>query len=162
MGPRDRLTALQRQFAIKISRAYRTVSLAAALAIAGLLPIDRRLQEAKLYYEIKRGRPLTQEPEAELETQVPYYNTDHPAKQTPVYYETITDAGAGALQERGIAEPWVYTDGSKIEGKVGAALTVWVIGAETTHRTFRLENLLLRLPGGDAGYSESDRSDREA
>ncbi|GBP79431.1 Retrovirus-related Pol polyprotein from type-1 retrotransposable element R1 4 [Eumeta japonica] len=39
---RSALSSLQRGFAIKICRAYRTVSLTSAMILAGLLPLDLR------------------------------------------------------------------------------------------------------------------------
>ncbi|GBP31133.1 hypothetical protein EVAR_77430_1 [Eumeta japonica] len=42
-------------FAIKISRAYRTVSLTSAMILAGLLPLDLRIREAEALYKAKKG-----------------------------------------------------------------------------------------------------------
>ncbi|GBP92218.1 hypothetical protein EVAR_84175_1 [Eumeta japonica] len=46
---RSALSSLQRGFAIKICRAYRTVSLTSAMILAGLLPLDLRIREAEAY-----------------------------------------------------------------------------------------------------------------
>ncbi|GBP26459.1 hypothetical protein EVAR_85961_1 [Eumeta japonica] len=61
MGPatelemiRSALSSLQRGFAIKICRAYRTVSLTSAMILAGLLPLDLRIREAEALYKAKR------------------------------------------------------------------------------------------------------------
>ncbi|CAK1591641.1 unnamed protein product [Parnassius mnemosyne] len=46
LGVRKQLNTVQRGFAQKIIKAYRTVSLHSALVLAGLLPLDLRFQEA--------------------------------------------------------------------------------------------------------------------
>ncbi|GBP97291.1 Retrovirus-related Pol polyprotein from type-1 retrotransposable element R1 4 [Eumeta japonica] len=51
---RSALSSLQRGFAIKICRAYRTVSLTSAMILAGLLPLDLRIREAEALYKAKR------------------------------------------------------------------------------------------------------------
>ncbi|GBP10282.1 Retrovirus-related Pol polyprotein from type-1 retrotransposable element R1 4 [Eumeta japonica] len=52
---RSALSSLQRGFAIKICRAYRTVSLTSAMILAGLLPLDLRIREAEALYKAKKG-----------------------------------------------------------------------------------------------------------
>lgn len=52
---KTKLDALQRGFAQRACRAYRTTSLTSALVLSGLLPIDLRIQESATLYEAKKG-----------------------------------------------------------------------------------------------------------
>ncbi|CAK1602629.1 unnamed protein product [Parnassius mnemosyne] len=56
LGVRRLLNTVQRGFAQKIIKAYRTVSLHSALALAGLLPLDLRIQESASLFRAKRGK----------------------------------------------------------------------------------------------------------
>lgn len=61
---------IQRLSAIRVIRAYRTTSEAAALVIAGMLPFDLVAKEAKLYFEAKtRGTEITAESRANIREQ---------------------------------------------------------------------------------------------
>ncbi|GBP95358.1 Putative 115 kDa protein in type-1 retrotransposable element R1DM [Eumeta japonica] len=79
---RSALSSLQRGFAIKICRAYRTVSLTSAMILAGLLPLDLRIREAEALYKAKKGLSMDYLPPGKelrtLQTLRP-----HPAKQCP-------------------------------------------------------------------------------
>ncbi|XP_046976355.1 uncharacterized protein LOC124542451 [Vanessa cardui] len=55
LGVQKHLNAVQRGFAQKLCKSYRTVSLNAALVLAGILPLDLRIQEAAALYEARRG-----------------------------------------------------------------------------------------------------------
>ncbi|GBP19863.1 hypothetical protein EVAR_75156_1 [Eumeta japonica] len=52
---RSALNSLQRGFAIKICRVYRTVSFTSAMILAGLLSLDLRAWEAEALYKAKKG-----------------------------------------------------------------------------------------------------------
>jgi hypothetical protein len=54
-----------------------------------------------------------------------------------VCYESIENINSE--QEHHITGPQIYTDGSKLEGKVGAALTWWEHRKEFMYETFALE-----------------------
>ncbi|CAK1595525.1 unnamed protein product [Parnassius mnemosyne] len=56
LGVRKQLNTVQRGFAQKIIKSYRTVSLHSALALSGLLPLDLRVQEAASLFEARRGK----------------------------------------------------------------------------------------------------------
>lgn len=66
------LNQVQRAFAQKISKSYRIVSLHSALILAGILPLDLRIQEAAKLYEAKRGIP-----DITIEIKTPYIVTHH-------------------------------------------------------------------------------------
>ncbi|KAJ8736730.1 hypothetical protein PYW07_000001 [Mythimna separata] len=54
-------------------------------------------------------------------------------------YARLEDWTTETLETHRVTGPQVYTDGSKIEGKVGAALTWWEGGKESMSSTFGLE-----------------------
>ncbi|GBP51310.1 Putative 115 kDa protein in type-1 retrotransposable element R1DM [Eumeta japonica] len=111
LGVRKMLDAVQRSVALMACRAHRTVSLHSTLILSSLLPLDIRVREAVWLYEMKRGKDLG---------------------------DTFVDRGSS----RGpLVGPQIYTEGSRIEGKVGAALTEWRDGEETWYSTFRLDSL---------------------
>lgn len=130
---RSHLNALQRGFAQKICKSYRTVSLTSALALSGLLPLDLRIQEAASLYKAKKSVSSDYlPPKMKLEKRVSPLDQPHPSTQTSVDFEFLEDI---QTQLKG---PQIYTDGSKIEGQVGAALSWWENGKEVRHSTFGL------------------------
>ncbi|XP_053618054.1 uncharacterized protein LOC128679687 [Plodia interpunctella] len=138
---RKALDTLQRGFAQRICKAYRTTSLPAALILAGILPLDLRIQEVASLYEAKKGLSVDfLPPDRKLEEIVKAKDLPHPATKLQLEYtllEDMTDATQTALQ---ITGPQVYTDGSKMEGRVGAALTWWEDGKETHSQVFSLDS----------------------
>lgn len=43
------------------------------------------------------------------------------------------------MEQQGLTNPKIFTDGSKIEGKIGAALSLWENGKETKAQKFKLD-----------------------
>lgn len=121
-GVQKRFNAVQRPFAQKLCKAYKTVSLNAALVLAGLLPLDIRLRENALLYEEKKGVSRLMKSDTEVERKVDYTERPHPARHVHRQVQTIKDSTE--LEERVGSAVRIFTDGSKIEGKVGASLTV--------------------------------------
>ncbi|GBP04213.1 hypothetical protein EVAR_84297_1 [Eumeta japonica] len=115
-----------KRFAIKICRAYRTVSLTSAMILAGLLPLDLRIREAEALYKAKRiidGLSSTwKRARRTLQTLRP-----HPASNV----HRIRARRRIGSRSRKIAGPQIYTDGSKINGRVGAAITWWTNDTES-------------------------------
>lgn len=130
------LNQVQRGFAQKISKAYRTVSLHSALVLAGILPLDLRIQEAAALYEARKGVLQPTLSGLEMETRVPYRLTSHPAKNMAWEFVCLEDEEE--VKNNRNNQIRIYTDGSKIEGKVGAALSLWSNEAETTAQKFKL------------------------
>ncbi|XP_046977641.1 uncharacterized protein LOC124543461 [Vanessa cardui] len=124
---RKALDTLQRGFAQRIGKAYRTTSLNAVLILAGILPLDLRIREVASLYEAKRGiSTLYLPPNRKLEGIVKASDLPHPATRLHLEYnllEDMTDANQVALN---ITGPQIYTDGSKIEGKVVEKTNVYV------------------------------------
>lgn len=137
---RNQFDSLQRGFAQKICKAYRTVSLTSALILSGLLPLDLRVIEAATLFKIRKGHSQEFIPLGhELECNVHHSQNPHPALLTTTEYVRLEDLAPETLETHQVIGPQIYTDGSKIEGKVGAALTWWEQGRESRFSTFGLE-----------------------
>ncbi|GBP97434.1 hypothetical protein EVAR_61140_1 [Eumeta japonica] len=54
-------------------------------------------------------------------------------------YESVEDLDPQTVDRLAVVGPRIFTDGSRIEGKVGAALTEWRDGRETWYSTLRLD-----------------------
>ncbi|XP_045491150.1 uncharacterized protein LOC123691016 [Colias croceus] len=130
MGVQKRLNTVQRGFAQKICRAYRTVSLNSAMLLAGILPLDLRILEASRLYEIKRGvsHPAVLR-DREVERMAPAIEDPHPAEQVELGFGLVDEDTYADVVDSHVHR--VYTDGSKIEGRVAAALSVWKGEADT-------------------------------
>ncbi|XP_060810843.1 uncharacterized protein LOC132904445 [Amyelois transitella] len=139
LGVQKQLNVVQRGFAQKIVRAYRTVSLNAALLLAGLLPLDMRIREAALLYEVKKGISRRVVGDREIERPVDFLEAPHPAGRLGLKFSCLEDRAQ--VDEQQHAQLHIYTDGSKHDGKVGAALTVWEGAAETSTKKLKLDNM---------------------
>lgn len=129
---------MQRDFAQKIIKAHRTVSLNSALLLAGLLPLDIRIREAALLYEERKGHFRRVVGDREVERPVPVNRMAHPAANLDLKYGIIMDsAELEATNDQNALH--IYTDGSKMEGKVGAALSIWKDEVEVGSKRYRLE-----------------------
>ncbi|GBP97447.1 Retrovirus-related Pol polyprotein from type-1 retrotransposable element R1 3 [Eumeta japonica] len=64
----------------------------------------------------------------------------HPAHTPELGFESVEDLDPSTVDRLAIVGPHIYTDGSKTEGKVGAALTEWRDEMESGNSTFRLES----------------------
>ena len=123
LGIRKKLGSVQRGFAQKLCKSYRTVSLNSALALSGILPLDLRIQEAAALYEARRGSSRFVPGDREIESAVRFAEAPHPATQTPLEFMCLADQEL--LDSNNVQAVRIFTDGSKIEGKVGAALSIW-------------------------------------
>ncbi|XP_038221608.1 uncharacterized protein LOC119839414, partial [Zerene cesonia] len=129
MGVQKRLNTVQRGFAQKICKAYRTVSLNSAMLLAGVLPLDLRILEASRLYGIKKGVPHPALGDREVERMAPAVEDPHPAEQVGLGFGLVDEDTYPDVVDSHVRR--IYTDGSKIEGRVGAALSVWEGEAET-------------------------------
>lgn len=134
------LNAVQRGFAQKIIKSYRTVSLNSALLLSGLLPLDMRVREAAQLYEAKRGIPQESLSGREVEGKICFLEAPHPAKTIKLEFDCLQDMQPQTLLDHNITGTHIFTDGSKIEGKVGAALSYWRGESETQSGKYKLES----------------------
>lgn len=129
LGMRKLLNAVQQGFAQKLCTAYRTVSLNSALVLAGILPLDLRIQEAAALYEAKRGVPQPVLGDWEMEQQVAFAQAPHPTETMSLEFKCLEYRRDVDNHKNQAVR--IFTNGSKIEGKVGAALSIWNGEAET-------------------------------
>ncbi|CAK1591431.1 unnamed protein product [Parnassius mnemosyne] len=122
------LQTVQRGIAQKLCKAYRTVSLNSALVLAGILPLDLRVREASSLYEAKRGLPQSVLARREVERMASALETPHPAECLEL--NIVSLANQDDVKNAVVCDMHIYTDGSKIDGKVGAAVSVWTGGVE--------------------------------
>ena len=137
LGVRKQLNLIQRAFAQKICKAYRTVSLNSSLVLAGLLPLDLRVQEMAELYEAKRRGSHPEICDRVIETRSSFMSAPHPATIDDFEYECLEDESQ--IENQGNGGHRIYTDGSRIEEKVGAALSWWYDGAETRAQKYKLD-----------------------
>lgn len=131
---------ITRDFALRISRAHRTVSLTAAVALADVIPLHLKATERHELYLVKKGgtHPALSGREVEIRTHPADMPNPRNRTNTLLTYGLIeTEEDLNKLDSN---RPQIYTDGSKIDGKVGGAYTIWSNGAELKNKTFRLED----------------------
>ncbi|GBP56856.1 Putative 115 kDa protein in type-1 retrotransposable element R1DM [Eumeta japonica] len=141
LGVRKMLVALQRSVALKACRAYRTVSLHSALILSRLLPLDIRVREATWLSEVKRRKHVRDVcADRELESPVDFCELPHPAHVLELEFESVEDLDPTTMDRLAIVGPNIYSDGSLIEGKVGAALKEWRDGVKSGNSADRLQS----------------------
>ncbi|XP_068631438.1 uncharacterized protein [Battus philenor] len=77
-------------------RIYRTASLNSALILAGLLPLDLRVQEAAHLFKIKRGYSRQVVGDRDLELPVSYLRLPHPSGQLSVDFSCLEEGEEAA------------------------------------------------------------------
>ncbi|XP_062531476.1 uncharacterized protein LOC134201168, partial [Bombyx mori] len=138
LGVIKQLAAVQRGIAQKVCKAYRTVSLNSALILAGMLPLDLRVREAASLYEAKKGQLLPGLADAEIEQMTPFAEMPHPVERADLQIVCLEDQEQ--VDGNSDYDECIFTDGSKIGGKVGAALSIWKGDTETKTRKLALSN----------------------
>ena len=118
-----KIQAVHRLMLIRSTRSYRTVSYDALCAISGSMPLLRTLMS--LYH-----RPSLFERER-AERPVKFTDRLHPAIDHRTAYK-------GHNSEDGPSPVEIYTDGSKIDKRVGCAFSVFENGWETIYATYGL------------------------
>ncbi|CAH2086508.1 unnamed protein product [Euphydryas editha] len=97
--------------------------------LLGILPLDLHVREAAALYGARRGVPQDVIGDREVERMSSALRSPHPAQHIDLDFQCLVD------QDQLIAnndyEINIFTDGSKIEGKVGAALSIWSGAAKT-------------------------------
>ncbi|GBP66738.1 hypothetical protein EVAR_50117_1 [Eumeta japonica] len=140
LGVRKMIDAVQRSVALKACRAYRTISLHSALFILILLSLDIRVKEAAWLHEVKREKDLG-DTFVDQELAKPVYFSELPAHVPEIGFENVEELGSYTLDRLAVVGPHIYTDGSRIKGKVRAALTEWQDGEESCNSRSVLEVL---------------------
>ncbi|GIY65165.1 putative 115 kDa protein in type-1 retrotransposable element R1DM [Caerostris darwini] len=124
---------LQRSGLINITKSYRTVSTEALQVLAGVPPLDIQLKHLHKIHLIKLRRSqvtingLTIQPNS-ITFRKPFLK---PWTKTAINWNNFSDNMQGTL---------IYTDGSKINDRVGGAFVVLEQDKETYSQTFRLSD----------------------
>ncbi|KAJ2940791.1 hypothetical protein O0L34_g14908 [Tuta absoluta] len=134
LGIRKKLNSVQRSFAQKMCKAYRTTSLNSTLVLAGLLPLDLRIHEVAMLYKTKKGVPHPALGDREVERPGSALKAPHPASKTKLKLERLEDIEQ--YNESSKHQVRIFTDGSKIGGRVGAAFTL--MSGETEVKALKL------------------------
>jgi ribonuclease HI len=124
------LLRVQRLIAIRIVKAFRTVSTEAAIILAGIIPLNLRVEETADLFKIKKVDEYTINGinNSDLQRPLNFQNRFHPSKEPII----MTNENNGNLN--------IYTDGSKLNGHVGCAFTIWDGNQELTFERKRLDN----------------------
>ncbi|XP_063539417.1 uncharacterized protein LOC134748560 [Cydia strobilella] len=131
LGVQKQLAVVQRGMAQKICKAYRTVSLNSALVLAGMLPLDLRVREAASLYEAKKGEslPALWPGDREVEQMASATEMPHPADREEL--RVVRLVNQDDVNSNSEFDVRIFTDGSRLEGGVGASLSIWKGETET-------------------------------
>ncbi|KFM80483.1 Hypothetical protein in type-1 retrotransposable element R1DM, partial [Stegodyphus mimosarum] len=133
---RERLNSIQRPFVLAITKAYKSVSTLSAQVLAGLLPLDLAATKEYAKFQMRTRDTLvcvasaTFDPN-DYEVDIDLWH-EHPATRISIPY---------SLQKPCGDEMEIYTDGSGLEGRVGAAFVVLYYGVEIHEERYRLGDL---------------------
>ena len=114
-----KLATFQRKVAIRITKAFHTISHTSVLEIANLTPLDLRIQEQA---SIENYRLLRSPSDININIDLPinYLDQPHPSVLSTIEFDLINnEEEANAIGNKG--ELVIYTDGSKIDNGTGAA-----------------------------------------
>ncbi|XP_037294286.1 uncharacterized protein LOC119189251 [Manduca sexta] len=145
LGVRKQLGTIQRSFTHKADKGIQDCLSTRRCCSREYSP-DIRVRETALLYEVKRGYSQRVVGDREIEAPVAFASLDHPAERSSGSFQCLVD-GAELAQHVGEGLS-IFTDGSKIDGKVGAALSIWNGAAETSTRKLRLEPYCSVYQGG--------------
>jgi hypothetical protein len=112
---------------IKIAKAYRTISFEASCVMAGVPPLGIIIEEKARLYKIKHN---AERREYECDIPLPVKEWPHPAWRLNIM--EISDSTPYSTE--------VYTDGSKIGGKVGAGAARYVDQVLKRQCKYKLQN----------------------
>lgn len=136
---KNKLRSLQRGFALKIIRAFRTVSATAAIALARLTPLHLKVEEVAALETAKivGTTPLLPE-DITLEKPAHSHELLHPADRKFIEFDHATNQ-AEINKLCSPASTVIFTDGSKhSENKVGAAFVAFKIDGTKITKKFKL------------------------
>ncbi|CAK1589897.1 unnamed protein product [Parnassius mnemosyne] len=136
LGVRKQLNTVQRGIAQKKNHKsvpYCIPTLGASIGWS--IPLDLRVQEAASLFVAKRGKLQSVLADRVVETKVSCTELPHPASDMDLKFICLINEDE--TRRNNIQSLRIFTDGSKIEGKVGAALYFWNSAAEI--RTLKLK-----------------------
>ncbi|CAG5048592.1 unnamed protein product [Parnassius apollo] len=122
---RKKLLSLQRGFAIKIVRGFRTLSTAASISLANLTPLPAKILEtAEIENTRITGISKFLPQDITLDGPVQPSTILHPANRVKINFN-IASEQEHIVEHVPPGSYQIYTDGSKTDGNVGAAFVVY-------------------------------------
>lgn len=103
------------------------VSLNSAPELAWI-PLDLGIQKAAALYEARRGSSGLVLGDREVERVVKFAEVPHPCEHMTMSFTCLTTQVD--VERRTEQTVRIYTDGSKIDGRVGASLSTWSVYTE--------------------------------
>ena len=135
-----KLNSFQRPFAVRAAKGFHTISTTSALALADLIPIDLRIKEIAGIEEVKVSGTSTFLPsDRRYQSRVPFTELSHPAIRPAVEWSDVLTPEDAEVQMRS-SEVSLFTDGSKLDGKVGAAFIAKHRHKRDVKKQFKLED----------------------
>lgn len=123
------LRRIQRRILLRIISGYRTISYNAVFALAGFPPLDIFILSFIDYKDNLSTRSCSS-----FDHLLPLSALPHPSERLPVQVLECTDVDENSFSIV------CYTDGSKIDDKVGFAYVIFENGVETEYHQFRIRN----------------------
>lgn len=141
-GVRRKLLSMQRGFAIKINKSFRTTSTIAAISLAQLTPLDLKVLEVHTVEKTRLTHTTDILPhDITLERPTPPHDLLHPADRITVLPLSFTNDEEIAEYTKSGSIIQLYTDGSKLEeGQVGAAFVHWENNRARATKKYKLHN----------------------
>jgi ribonuclease HI len=134
---RKKLDAIQRHIAIRSCKGYRTISLVSAQVLSGFMPLDLRIRGLAEVYEVKKNLTLQDLPsDRYYQGAGNFYSLPHPAERNKINHG-YNDRN---LPETERDELRIFTDGSLLNGKVGAAFVPFDGVRELPSRKLKLDD----------------------
>jgi len=118
---------VERMINIKVAKAYRTISFKASCIVARVPPIGTAIEEKARLYKIKQN---AEQREYECDIPLPVKDWPHPGRR--LILMEISDSKPYSVE--------IYTDGSKIGGKVGAGVALYVDKVLRMQYKYKLHN----------------------
>lgn len=137
---RKRLDQWQRPFTTRIIKGFHTTSLVSGQALAFIIPIEIRLKELCRIEDVKStGKSDNLDKRYSYQSRVNYKTLDHPAKRITVKHVDI-ETPEQASEVEATVETVLYTDGSKLDDKVGSAFVAYRNGVRIHSERQKLAN----------------------
>ncbi|KAG6465903.1 hypothetical protein O3G_MSEX015484 [Manduca sexta] len=138
---RMKLKSFQRGFAIKAIRGFRTISGTAAIALAAFTPLHIKINEVASVETAKLTARATQLPEdITLERPSAPHELLHPSERVHLDIPSATtQQDTTQFYTPGVTTR-IYTDGSKQDGLVGAALVIYSPNNDTKVKKYKLHD----------------------
>lgn len=139
---RDRFLSLQRLFSIKIIQGFRTISTAASISIAQLNPLPSKIQsiadiETTKFTGVSQYLPT----DIPIERRAQPNSFLHPSHRLPISFNEIkTTEEFDIFRSDNYNNHLVFTDGSKIEDKVGSAFIIFKPNGNNATNKYKLHN----------------------